>query len=273
MVNGDLMYIMIAIGISGIATMLSEFKRSVLIGPDPILVLLSTMLSSIFLGVLISYGVFKTLDSYAWGWVSSGILSYGSEEKSLAIVHKYLGTKLGLSDLKKIANEKDRFSKKTELNLKNLARVIAMEMNASTQELQDLSLFIEFFNIGEDSDIEQKVFLSPEDWDTLKKHPILGSDIASSVPELKSIAPYIKTKYERWDGTGYPLGLKGEEIPLMSRIFAVINAFNVMTSERKNRKRHSLESAIKQIHSSAGTNFDPQVVRVFCYVISRDEII
>jgi HD-GYP domain-containing protein (c-di-GMP phosphodiesterase class II) len=100
-----------------------------------------------------------------------------------------------------------------------------------------------------------------------KKHPEIGWRIAQNTPELASIAEYILCHHERWDGKGYPRGLKGMRIPLICRILAVADAYDAMTSDRSYRKAMSREEAIAEIRKNAGTQFDPYIVRIFLDIV------
>ncbi len=101
----------------------------------------------------------------------------------------------------------------------------------------------------------------------MKKHPEIGCRIAQSVYELAPIADYILTHHERWDGTGYPQGLKGEEIPLLSRLLAVADAYDAMTQPRPYRAALSHEEAVAEILRCKGTQFDPIIVDALLQVI------
>jgi HD-GYP domain-containing protein (c-di-GMP phosphodiesterase class II) len=107
--------------------------------------------------------------------------------------------------------------------------------------------------------------LSEEEWVIMKKHPEIGYRIAISLPELSSVAEYILTHHERWDGKGYPKGLIGEEIPLLSRILAVADAYDAITEERVYRKKRSREEALEEIMNHSGTQFDPAIVEIFAH--------
>ena len=101
----------------------------------------------------------------------------------------------------------------------------------------------------------------------MKKHTSIGYRIAVAAPDLKPIAQAILCHHERWDGQGYPLGLQGENIPLLSRILSVADAYDAMTSNRPYRKAMPKEAAIAEIVRCSGTQFDPEVVKVFLKVI------
>lgn len=93
----------------------------------------------------------------------------------------------------------------------------------------------------------------------MKKHPEIGYRIAMSAPELELIAEYILTHHEKWDGKGYPQGLKGEEIPLGARIIAVTDAYDAMTSDRPYRKAMDTQTAIREIVRNSGTQLDQNI--------------
>ncbi|SHG61283.1 HD domain-containing protein [Thermosyntropha lipolytica DSM 11003] len=112
--------------------------------------------------------------------------------------------------------------------------------------------------------------LKPLSW--MKKHSEIGWRIVQNTPELAGIAEYILYHHERWDGKGYPRGLKGEEIPLPCRILAVADAYDAMTSDRPYRKAMSQAKAIEEITKHAGTQFDPEVVRAFMKAFYQNKI-
>jgi HD-GYP domain-containing protein (c-di-GMP phosphodiesterase class II) len=118
--------------------------------------------------------------------------------------------------------------------------------------------------IGIDNSILNKPGkLSKNEWEIMKKHSEIGYRIAMSSPELEPIAEYILAHHERWDGNGYPQGLKGEEIPLLSRILAVVDSYDAMTEDRVYRKAMTHQAAIEEIKKNAGTQFDPNIAQIF----------
>lgn len=112
--------------------------------------------------------------------------------------------------------------------------------------------------------------LAPEEWEEIRKHPRIGHDIVVGVKFLESAAQIVLTHHERFDGSGYPLGLKGEEIPLASRIFTVADTLDAMTSHRPYRAALPLRTAVREILACRGTQFDPAVVETFLTIPKED---
>jgi response regulator RpfG family c-di-GMP phosphodiesterase len=105
--------------------------------------------------------------------------------------------------------------------------------------------------------------LNPSEWIEMKKHPRIGHDILQFIKFLSPAAEIVLTHQERWDGKGYPNGIAGSEIPLGSRIFAVVDTLDAMTSNRPYRKALSYETALEEIRRCSGTQFDPLIVDAF----------
>lgn len=105
--------------------------------------------------------------------------------------------------------------------------------------------------------------LTPEERSTIELHPRIGFRLVEQVPALDSVAPAVLHHHERFDGEGYPTGLTGEEIPLEARVICVADSFSAMTSDRPYRAALSLAEACEELERCAGTQFDPQVVRLF----------
>lgn len=105
--------------------------------------------------------------------------------------------------------------------------------------------------------------LTEEEWVIMRMHPKLAYDWLAPIPYLREALEIPYCHHEKWDGTGYPRGLKGEAIPLASRIFAVADVWDAVTSDRSYRKAWSREKAMNYIRESNGLHFDPKVVDVF----------
>lgn len=161
-------------------------------------------------------------------------------------------------------------SHETEEHAKRIAfisRKIGKNMNLPPNVLDELELFSMLHDIGKIG-IDDRILNKPgklNDIESIlmKKHPEIGYRIAMSSPELEPVAEYILCHHEKWDGSGYPKGIKGEKIPLLSRILAVSDAYDAMTEDRIYRKAMSVDDAIAEIRRNSGTQFDPHVVQVF----------
>ncbi|MDQ4143703.1 MAG: HD domain-containing protein [Actinomycetota bacterium] len=109
--------------------------------------------------------------------------------------------------------------------------------------------------------------LDDREWTTMRKHPQIGLEIVEPIGFSKAATDVILCHHERWDGTGYPLGLQGEQIPIVARAFSVADAYDAMTSDRPYREAMSDEDALEVIDLEAGTRFDPEVVESFVEVV------
>ncbi|MBM3499165.1 MAG: HD domain-containing protein [Armatimonadetes bacterium] len=106
--------------------------------------------------------------------------------------------------------------------------------------------------------------LGPEEWDLVRQHPETGRAIFANLEELAFLLPALECHHERYDGTGYPRGLSGRQIPMLARIMAVADAFDAMTSERRYRRRTmGFEEARDEIAAEGGGQFDPELARLF----------
>jgi HD-GYP domain-containing protein (c-di-GMP phosphodiesterase class II) len=105
--------------------------------------------------------------------------------------------------------------------------------------------------------------LTDEEWAVMRRHPLIGAEILKRLTHLEGAREIVVAHQERWDGSGYPAGLKATAIPLCARIFAVADAFDAMTSDRPYRKRMPYADARNEIARCTGTQFDPMVVEAF----------
>jgi len=148
--------------------------------------------------------------------------------------------------------------------LYELSKKIGNHFHLNSRDLDLLQLFTLLHDVGkigiDDSVLKKPGKLTDKEWIEMKKHPEIGYKIAISSPELEPIADLIYTHHEHFNGKGYPQGLKGEEIPLLSRILSVADAFDAITHDRVYRKAASIEEAISEINKYSGTQFDPKVV-------------
>ncbi len=154
-----------------------------------------------------------------------------------------------------------------------MVKTIRHKLDLVSSEFDMLCLLATLHDIGKiaipDQILSKPGKLSPEEWHEMKKHPEVGYRIACSTPELSHIAEYILSHHERWNGMGYPQGLKETEIPYLSRIISIIDAYDVMTHARPYKEAISHEEALEEIKRCAGIQFDPQIVENFIEILEK----
>lgn len=152
---------------------------------------------------------------------------------------------------------------------------IAQTMGLSSKEVEAIYIAGLLHDIGKigipDSILLKPGRLSKEEYEIIKLHPILSYELLKHVDVLKNSLPGIKYHHERWDGTGYPEGLKGKKIPLQARILAVADSFDAMTSDRIYRKGISKLEALKELKKLAGKHYDPEIVENALHVLLNEE--
>lgn len=171
-----------------------------------------------------------------------------------------------ISSLSKTLSEKSYETEEHAERIYNYCVKICELLNLSTSKADELYLLAKLHDIGkiaiDDKILNKKGKLTEEEWAVMKTHSEIGYRIASSNPDLRHIAYKILIHHERYDGTGYPKELKGDDIPLLSRIMTIVDAFDVMTHERPYKKAVSAEEAIKELRRCSGTQFDPNLVEI-----------
>lgn len=156
----------------------------------------------------------------------------------------------------------------------NYARSLAMQMGLSEEAIDVVAQGALLHDIGKigisDNILLKPAKLTPEEWVVMRTHPQVGYDILSKVPALKDAAQIVLAHQEKYDGTGYPNGLKAEEIPLGARTFAVVDTLDAMTTDRPYRKSLPFEAAREEIIRYSGTQFDPKIVEVFLSIAKEE---
>lgn len=179
-----------------------------------------------------------------------------------------------LDSLTQTLTESDYETEEHVERTKEMAVRLGRALKLSDAELGKLALLAVLHDIGKIA-IPHTILLKPgklteEEWEVMKTHTEKGYRIASASKELQSIAEYILHHHERWDGKGYPGELKGEEIPLLSRIITVVDSHDVMVHDRPYHKAMSKEQATEELLRCSGTQFDPHLVTVFLKVINDE---
>lgn len=154
-------------------------------------------------------------------------------------------------------------------------RKIGKRLGLPARQLGDLKLLAKVHDIGKvgipDSILFKQDALNEEEQEIMKKHSEKGYRIALAFSDLSGIADLILKHHERWDGKGYPLGIKEEEIPIECRILAIVDAFDSMANDCPYRKAMSKEEALEEVKNNAGSQFDPELVEVFVSIVEEEK--
>jgi diguanylate cyclase (GGDEF)-like protein/PAS domain S-box-containing protein len=218
--------------------------------------------------------------------ISLGISTKVKEDESIEEILKAAENKMYLQkmgdekrihrsmifSLEKSLDKKNYETEEHVKRMEELALLLGKDLKLPENKLNELVMLSALHDIGKiavaDSIILKPGKLTREEWEMVKKHPEVGYRIAKSSTDLAAIADAILTHHENWDGSGYPEGLKSEEIPLISRIISIVDAYDAMTNDRPYRRAFTKEQAIADIKRYSGTKYDPKLVEVFIKVIN-----
>lgn len=175
-----------------------------------------------------------------------------------------------VESLKNALFEQDYETKEHTERISKMANKVADHLKLNQNDRNKLSLLGSLHDIGKigisTSILNHAGDLSDIDWNIIRRHPEIGYRICVNVPELTAIADLILSHHERWDGQGYPRKLKGTQIPLLSRLIAILDTFDVITHDRPYKEAKSAEWALQEIRRCSGSQFDPNLVNVFEHV-------
>jgi putative nucleotidyltransferase with HDIG domain len=178
-----------------------------------------------------------------------------------------------LYGLTRALDARDGETEKHSVRVEDLAVRLGLELGLNRPELQALKRGALLHDIGKigipDGILRKPGRLDEAEWVEMRQHPQKGAQIVQEIPALHDALPVIAFHQERWDGSGYPLHLSGNEIPLIARIFAVVDVFDALISDRPYRKAMPPDEAIAYLESQAGRHFDPEVVRRFIQMIHQ----
>jgi putative nucleotidyltransferase with HDIG domain len=169
-----------------------------------------------------------------------------------------------LTALMSALDARDRETEGHSTRVSRLTCLLGQEIGLSGQQLKALERGALLHDIGKigisDTVLHKPGKLTDDEWKIMRIHPDIGARIVEGIPFLQETLPVIRYHHERWDGSGYPVGLKNNDIPIPARIFAVADVFDALTSKRTYRNRSSAEEAIEYIKQQAGILFDPLIV-------------
>ncbi len=170
--------------------------------------------------------------------------------------------------------ERDYITEGHAQRLSDLCRRIGEKINLASHQLSDLALLSQVHDLGKVGIPDHILFkngaLDDEEWETMRLHSEKGYRIAKTSTDLSGIADLILKHHERWDGSGYPLGLSGVDIPIECRILAIVDAFDAITNDRPYSRAKSSAEALEEIKRCAGSQFDPYLVEVFLSICKKE---
>lgn len=221
-----------------------------------------------------SLGVIMALAyiSYGYGavilFIGPLLLARFSFKLYVEMRNLYIST---IQALNKTIEAKDPYTSGHALRVEDLAIRLAEDYKLSFDRIQNIKTAAVLHDIGKiginDSILNKATVLSQAEFQEIMKHPSIGAEIIDKVDFLKNITPIIKHHHERYDGKGYPDGLKGDEIPIEACILTIADSYDAMISDRPYRKALSKEEALKEIRINAGTQFHPELAERFVSIM------
>ena len=171
---------------------------------------------------------------------------------------------------------KDAYTKRHSSRVAEISVLIGEEVNCSKEELDVLNFAGHLHDIGKigvrDDILLKPGRLTPEEFETIKEHPVIGANIVGQLGLWNREQQIIRHHHEKFDGTGYPIGLKGEEIPYLARVLSVADVYDAMASDRAYRAKMPTEKVIGIIKECSGTQFDPHIVEAFLRVYKAGKL-
>lgn len=172
----------------------------------------------------------------------------------------------------KIIDAKDNYTAQHSNAVRDYAQKFASSLGLSKNKIEDISIGAVFHDIGKigiaDSILKSKLPLDFNEFEEIKKHTQIGYEILQDMPNFKGIvSKIVKHHHEHWDGSGYPEGLKGENIPFEARLVAIVDSYHAMTSNRPYRKGLSEQEAFKRLKQGSGKQWDPYLIKEFSKII------
>ncbi|PKM56131.1 MAG: diguanylate cyclase [Firmicutes bacterium HGW-Firmicutes-5] len=177
----------------------------------------------------------------------------------------------------KTLHEKNLREELHSRRVSELSKILGKAIHLSEEKIDEIEmvgLLHDIGKIGVDENILNKTGrLTEEEYEAVKQHPEIGFRILNTSNEMLRLSNYVLYHHERWDGKGYPTGIKGDNIPLQSRIIAIVDTFDAITSERPYRPARSIEAALKELQENSGTQFDPYLVTAFVKALQHENML
>jgi putative nucleotidyltransferase with HDIG domain len=168
---------------------------------------------------------------------------------------------------------RDKETEGHSLRVTEMTLELARKFDLADEQLRHIRWGALLHDIGKmgvpDSILLKPDKLTDQEWERMKQHPVFAFEMLSPITYLKSSLDIPYCHHEKWDGTGYPRGLKGEVIPLAARLFAIVDVWDALRSDRPYRKAWSVEKTLEHIKSLSGTHFDPKVVDYFLDMVEQ----
>ena len=197
------------------------------------------------------------------------LLSRHSFQLYMDLRENYLNT---VEALVQALEAKDTYTSGHSSRVGKLAASMAAEMKMSEEKMEFLKYASVLHDVGKigvsEFILNKKDKLLDSEWESIRNHPVIGEEIIKKIKFMYDIGQVTRHHHERYDGRGYPDGLNGETIPLESRIIAVADTYDAMTSNRSYRNAKTHEEAVAELCRVAGTQLDPKLVEIFCTVVS-----
>jgi len=173
-----------------------------------------------------------------------------------------------------VINAKDKYTYRHVERVVYYCAMLSEKLGLSEKEKKDLVYAAYLHDIGK-INIPEEILtkpdaLTPEEWELLKTHPQKAAEIIENIQSLQDLVPIILQHHEKYDGTGYPNQLKGEEIHYLARVLTVIDSFDAMTSIRPYQQRKTFTQGLEELHRCSGKHFDPEIVKVFVDCIQAE---
>jgi len=193
----------------------------------------------------------------------------GEENKAL-----FLGT---IRALAAAVDEKDPYTRGHSDRVTKYSVIIARALGLDERTIEIISISALLHDVGkigiDDKILKKPGFLTPEEFEIMKQHPVKGFNIMKTIEQMRDVLPGLRSHHEQWDGNGYPDRLKGEEIPLIARIIAVADTLDAMTTNRPYQQALTFEFAVERINKNVGVKYDKNVVAAFNRAIEEGDLV